>query len=224
MSIGTLRLRHSQKRFATRTWCISSRSCWSLAVSSRSRIARRKRALAYHLCWTKSCIMLVMWGAPCGKPIATASPGAAETWISRSGATLQPRILDRQSQPEARVARSRREGHVPAMLADDAVDSVEAQPGAFAHGLRGEERLEDARLNLGWNALAIVDDLHQHVVAFDHRADLEFALSLHRVGGIVDQVGPHLVQFAAIGRNARQIRIVVADHRDSAFEFVRQHD
>ena len=44
------------------------------------------------------------------------------------------------------------------VLRDDALDDVEAEAGAEPDRLGGEERLEDARLDVLGNAVAIVDD------------------------------------------------------------------
>ena len=38
---------------------------------------------------------------------------------------------------------------VPSMLLHDALGRVEAEPGALAHSLGGEERIEDVRQNFG---------------------------------------------------------------------------
>ena len=59
--------------------------------------------------------------------------------------------------------------HVAAGLLDDAVDHRQAEAGALADLLGGEERLEDLVLDLGRNAVAGVLDLDQHVVGRNDR-------------------------------------------------------
>ena len=74
--------------------------------------------------------------------------------------------------PRARLAVGE---DVAAGLLDDAVDGGEAEPGAAADLLGGEERLEDLLHHLGRHAGAGVAHLDQHIFAGRHVALAELA-------------------------------------------------
>src|SRR5258708_5581286 len=131
--------------------------------------------------------------------------------------------LNRDAHRKARVAGHGIHGNLPAHAGDDAIDEVEPQTGAFAHAFGGEKRLKNARLNVGRNAGTVVGDLHEDEIVLAGRSDAELAVVAHGIGGVVYQVGPHLVEFAAIGHDLWQVRRVVARHGDAALQLV-MHD
>ena len=47
--------------------------------------------------------------------------------------------------------------------------------------------------------------------------------AVHRVDGVVDQVGPHLVELAGVRLDRRHVGAVVAHHRDAVAELVAEH-
>ncbi len=49
------------------------------------------------------------------------------------------------------------------------------------------------------------------------------AFALHGVGGVVDQVGPDLVQLAAVGADPGQAAVVFADQLHAVLELVVEH-
>src|SRR5215510_4116981 len=110
------------------------------------------------------------------------------------------------------------------MLSDNPVDGVQPQPGAFALRLGGEERLEDASLNIGRNAGAVVVDFDQNVIRLDRRANPQVALAVHRVNRVEDQVGPYFIDRAAVSGNARQVGGVFAGHRYAALQLMAEDD
>src|SRR5947209_15873130 len=81
-------------------------------------------------------------------------------------ASVRGRLVHRQPHLEAGVAGLRRDADVAAMAIDhDPVRDVQAQPGALADRLRGEERLEDPLPQLGRDARPGVTDLDEYPVA-----------------------------------------------------------
>ena len=122
--------------------------------------------------------------------------------------------LHRQPDLEAGVAGSRDEPDVPAVSADDdPVAYVQTETCTLAYILGGEERLEDATLDLLGDAGPVVRDLDQQSIAFLCRAEL-YAAGLipvgHGIYGVVYQVRPDLVEFAPVGGNAGQPLLIVA--------------
>ena len=63
--------------------------------------------------------------------------------------------------------------HIAAGLLDDAIDHRQAEAGALADLLGGEERLENLVAHVGGNAVAVVLDLDQHVIGGDQRLLVE---------------------------------------------------
>ena len=57
------------------------------------------------------------------------------------------------------------------MLDDDLVCDAEAEAGALAFGLGGEERLEDARQRVGGHARTVVDHAHDSAITIDELSE-----------------------------------------------------
>ena len=67
-----------------------------------------------------------------------------------------------------------------------------------------------------------VADLDQHAIAVAGRADRQGPFAAHGVDGVVDDVGPHLVQLAAPGADLGEGAVVVTDDRHALLELVGQ--
>ena len=101
-------------------------------------------------------------------------------------------------------------------MLDDAVDGSEAQSGAFAALLGGEERLEDARRNVLGDAESGVADGQHDVVAGRHGCVFVFdedvagfeqklASARHGVAGVGGEVHEHLLELFGVGLNGPEI-------------------
>src|SRR6266849_9350191 len=107
------------------------------------------------------------------------------------------------------------------MLCDhDPPADVQAEARSAADVLRREERLEDPRLDLRRDAWPIVGDLDQDADVLPGGADSQVSLAVHRVDGIVDEIGPDLVELAAVRVDTGQAPIVLARHADAGLELV----
>src|SRR5689334_22853179 len=95
-------------------------------------------------------------------------------------------------------AGNRLHSNVAAVLLHDSINRIEPQSRALADWLGREERLEDAILELGRDSGAVVADFHQNASELRCGADYQFALPVHRVDGVVDQVRPDLIELAAV--------------------------
>src|SRR5258708_29252631 len=131
--------------------------------------------------------------------------------------------LNRNAHLESRVAGNRRYADLAADIFDDAVNHVKAKPRAFADALCSEKGIEDARFDFGRNARPIVGNFHENEIVFADDANPEFAVAVHGVGGVVNQVGPDLIQFAATGHNLGQAGRVISRIGDAALQLV-MHD
>ncbi len=105
------------------------------------------------------------------------------------------------------------------LVCDDVVDGVEAEAGSLTGLLRGEERFEDALLDRGRDLRAVVLDLHHDAVVLQRRChdDLPVvdARLADRICRVVDQVGPHLVEAAAMGGDPGKAGVEGTDHCDA---------
>src|SRR5688572_11493501 len=90
------------------------------------------------------------------------------------------------------------------MPADACPRDLEAETGAFARSLRGEERIENAEPVLGRDARAIIDHAYDDGTAFRLDRDRDMTRETHGIERIVDQIHPHLIQLAADRMYARQ--------------------
>ena len=102
--------------------------------------------------------------------------------------------------------------------AADHQTQARSRPNSFG----GVERLEDMRLHFGRNAAAVVGNLHDHLVVIQERSDTDFSRPFDRVNGVVEQIGPHLVEFAAVSQDARNRAIILARDRH-LLEFMAKH-
>src|SRR5215216_3488621 len=146
--------------------------------------------------------------------------------MAPSGRIIVPlalRPLERQTDDEAGVARLRLDPDVAAVAGhDDAAGDVQPEPGSLAHALGREERLPDPRLE-GWrDARPVVGDLDAGPIALARRPNPEGAPAAHSVDGVVDQVGPDLVQLTPMGADLRQATVVLAVDRDGVLELVAE--
>ena len=94
------------------------------------------------------------------------------------------------------------------MLLRDRVGDGEAEAGPFADFLRREERVEDLRLRVAWNARSIVGDFENGgiAVAVVTGANDQRAASIrgeHRLFGVDQQVEQHLLDLMRVRKDLR---------------------
>ena len=112
------------------------------------------------------------------------------------------RSFDWQADDEARVAGLGLDVKLSGeLLGDDAVNDLEAEAGAGSLRLSGEERLEDARKNIGWNPGAVIDDRDNKPIGLGPSGDFEFPALRGGVDGVVDEIGPDLAESVAFCAN-----------------------
>src|SRR5437763_15312742 len=134
-------------------------------------------------------------------------------------------LIDRQQHLEAGVARLRLHADVAVVATDDdAIADVETEAGAVADILGREEGLEDAPLQFGRDSRSRVADLDEDAVAFPGGPHGQRALAAHGVDGVVDEVGPDLIQLARLRADLGKAAVVVADNLHTLLELVAQDD
>ena len=120
-----------------------------------------------------------------------------------------------------------------AVLLDDAMHDAEAEAGANAYGLRGVEGVEDQRLALEWNPGAVVADADAEVCSvfavrerfLGPRANADATALWNGVDGVVEEVGPDLIEAGAVGVEEGKVRGEIFFEGDFFFaEFVAEDD
>ncbi len=109
------------------------------------------------------------------------------------------------------------DGDGSAVLLHDAVAQRQAQSGAVAGLLGGEERVEDARAQRVGNARPRVLDPEVDAVRRCTGADrqpLVAAVGLERLQGVGQQVEEHLLQLQRVGANRRKVAVELPHHFD----------
>ena len=124
---------------------------------------------------------------------------------------------------EASVTRDGFYGNETAHFLHNAVNDIQSKAGSLAHTFCREKRLEDVRLHFERDARAVVRDFHKHVFIFASGADGKLSIFFHSIDGIVDQVGPDLIELAAVGHHFRQVWGVLPLDGNAALQFV-MHD
>src|SRR6202521_5503034 len=95
------------------------------------------------------------------------------------------------------VTRFRIDLNVAPVLFHDALNRVEAQSCSLPNSLGREEWFKDVCLNLGRNAWTVVADLHHNATVVLIGSHSKLAFSAHGIDGVIDDVGPDLIEFAA---------------------------
>ena len=87
------------------------------------------------------------------------------------------------------------------MFPHDSVNRVEAESGSLANPFGREKWLEDAWLHFRRYARSAVTDLDYDAIIILKCPNIQIAFAIHRVGCVVDQICPDLVQLTAEGAN-----------------------
>src|SRR5919197_3366514 len=109
-------------------------------------------------------------------------------------------------------------------LLDDATCDVEAKTGALAWVLGRVERLERPCRHRRRHPGTGIADLDDHDIPVSPRRYPQCSRPAHRVDGVVDELGPYLVEFAGVGLDPGDVGAVVAHDPDTVAEFVPEHD
>src|SRR5262245_33362533 len=126
-------------------------------------------------------------------------------WMRR-GHALNPSGLPVYGKPdlEAGFARAGFNFNFTAMtVADDAIANDQSETRAGAYRFGREKRLEHARLDLRGNARAVVHDLYDYLIVLQRSANTDFPFPIYSRDGVVDEIGPHLIEFATVSHDAR---------------------
>src|SRR5919112_3479487 len=100
------------------------------------------------------------------------------------------------------------------MIGDDAPHDSQPEPGAGPDIFGRVERLEDVDLRLARYPTAVINYLDYHARALHVRPDSDASASVPSVYGVVDQVGPYLVQLTAASRYPGQLFLELSGQRD----------
>src|SRR5215470_379611 len=113
--------------------------------------------------------------------------------------------LDRNADLKASIAGNGLDADLAAHILDDAVHDIESEAGAFADFLGSEKRFKNTGLDIRGNSRAVVGDFDEDKVVLVRGTDGQVAVAVHGVGGVVDQVGPDLIEFVAAGHDFGKI-------------------
>src|SRR5262245_41742094 len=88
-------------------------------------------------------------------------------------------------------------------IADDAIANNQSETRAGADRFGREKRFEHTRLDLSRNAGAVVHDFHDELIVVKRSAHTYLSRAIDGGDGVIQQIGPDLVEFAAISQDAR---------------------
>ena len=126
--------------------------------------------------------------------------------------------LDRQFDLEAGFSGFRLYADLaPVFLDDDTMADIESQTGSLALRFGGEKGVEDLALNFRRNAGAVIFDFNYNPAIFLVGAQSDFTLPFHGAHGVVDDIGPDLVELAAIGFYLGQTVGIFPSYSDAGF-------
>ena len=90
-------------------------------------------------------------------------------------------------------------------VSHNALADCQAETFSRTDALCREKRLEDVREILRENSRAIVDDLHDRLIVVTPRFDRDFAMAIHRIRRVIEEIHPHLRKFARIAAHAAAV-------------------
>jgi len=101
------------------------------------------------------------------------------------------------------------------VLLHNSLDGVEAEARALPNSFSGEKRFKDVRFYLGRNSGTVIADLDYDTSILAIDSDPKLTLSAHRVNGIVNNVGPDLIELTPKRIHEKGDALVIALHRHS---------
>src|ERR1017187_9324034 len=96
----------------------------------------------------------------------------------------------------------------------DAIAEDQAKSCAGADGFGGEKWLEQVRLDVGGDPGTVVHDFNNQLIVLKACSNGDSAGAFDSVDGIVNKIRPNLVEFAAVGHDARHGAVKGAHQRD----------
>src|SRR5258708_29948328 len=111
-------------------------------------------------------------------------------WNCRSFRQRKPHL-------ETCVPRFRIDLNVAPVFFHNALNRVQAQPCSLPYSLGREEWFKDVCLNFGRNAWTVVANLHHNATVVLIGSYSKLAFSAHGVDGVINDVGPYLIELAA---------------------------
>src|SRR5262250_1440333 len=106
------------------------------------------------------------------------------------------------------------------MLLHNSLNSVQTQAGAFSNSLGGKKRFKYMGLDIRWNSGTVIANLNHHTPAVAISVYPKFAPAVHRIDGIVNDVGPNLIQLTAERIHEKRHRVVITLDFHAALELV----
>src|SRR5208282_1959583 len=130
---------------------------------------------------------LSVWWRGCAAP-------RRQVWLIRI-AFYQRRVY-RQRKPHLKPCVAGLRGHlnIASVFFHNALHRVQTQPSSLPDSFGCEEWLKDVRLDLGRNSGTVIADLDHDAIVLAIRSDSQFALSAHGIDGVIDNVGPDLIE------------------------------
>src|SRR5215470_6019768 len=123
-------------------------------------------------------------------------------------------VLERQSNLKAGISRLGFKANIPAVLSNDARDCIQAKSCSFANGFGRKEWFEDARLRRLRYSRTVIANFDHNVSRLSLGANLKLSTLGHRIHSVDNQIGPNLVELAAVSLDVRQVFSVIACHAD----------
>src|SRR3954466_3666349 len=154
----------------------------TIVYDSRYRLRRSRRTAA----------------STCGSSSTTSIAGLFTATLSRG-------LRDRQRHAELGSPRRTLDLDIRVIVLDQALHDFQAEAGALAHRLGGEERFEQVVEDLRRNARPVVDHPDDDAALAAFSGDVDAAALRNRIERVVDEVRPDLIQLADESARLRQV-------------------
>src|SRR5580704_729806 len=107
-------------------------------------------------------------------------------------------------------------------LSDNRLYGIQPEARPLTNSFCREKGIKDIGFYLGRNSRAAIADFNHDIVVLAEGSHPKFALALHGVYGVFDEVGPDLIQLSSRSVNEEWDRFVGALHLDLGLQNVNQ--
>src|SRR5215469_11254025 len=104
--------------------------------------------------------------------------------------------------------------NITSVLSHYPLRSVQSEARSLSNSLRGEKWLKDVGSDFWCDSRTIVANLYNNMVFVVECSDPQLTLAVHSIDGILNKVGPNLVELSSERIHQKRNWLVLAPHSD----------
>src|ERR1700722_4203955 len=113
--------------------------------------------------------------------------------------------------------------NIAPMLSHDSLCRIQPESSSFSNPFRGEEWLKDMGSDFRCDARTVIANFYDNKVILAEGSYPQLTLPCHGVHGVLNKIGPDLIELTAKRIHQKRNRLVLAPHTDSISQFMIQN-